>query len=67
MTAVDWSPRPAQAGERFGIFVVVRMAKMRANGSLCAVVKCSRCGLESVRVLTALRHRPPSAHRWCER
>lgn len=58
--------KPANVGDRFGCFEVVRMAEPDAHYGLRAVVRCVACGTEQTRVLAQMRYRAPVRHRGCE-
>ncbi len=63
---IDPFAKPANKGDRFGCFEVVRAAQSDAHYGSRALVRCVRCGLEQIRVLAQLRHNAPKRHRGCK-
>lgn len=58
--------KPAQLGQRFGIFEVIDITpKPHPHYGLQARVRCIHCGLERLSVIAALRHNAPISHRGC--
>jgi hypothetical protein len=57
--------KPAVAGARFGVFVVVAMATPHPHYGFRARVRCALCGGEREVLLARVRHSPPANHRGC--